>query len=102
MNLPANLFFINAAGESVPVSAADPLPTTAAAGPEGAITSNDITDATAIGKAVLTAADEAAARAAIGVPQAAAIANFDTEAPVDATMLNTILAALRASGVIAT
>lgn len=42
MNLPANLFFINAAGDSVPVSAANPLPTTAGAGPGGSVTSDDI------------------------------------------------------------
>lgn len=35
-------------------------------GGEGAVTSTDITDATAIGRSVLTAADAAAARASIG------------------------------------
>jgi hypothetical protein len=130
MTLPANLFFVGADGKAVAVSVDNPLPTTAGGGAGTMITSDQISDATTIGKAVLTAADEAAARQAIGagtsslalgttsatamagdkmptsterggVLQQAAIPDMPTEDVPDADDINTILAALRAAGILA-
>lgn len=63
------------------------------------VTSNDITDATTLGKSLLTAADASAARTAVGLPQQAAMADL-TGAPTQADF-NALLAALRAAGILA-
>ncbi|WP_442801395.1 head fiber protein [Serratia rubidaea] len=86
-------------------------------GEGGGVTVDQITDASAVGKSVLKAADAAAARTAIGagapytlptattaaiggVKQGAAVANAAGEAPT-ATEYNALLASLRAAGIIA-
>lgn len=76
----------------------------------GSVTSEDITDATEVGRAVLTAEDEAAAQAAIGADgglmtsTAASVDDADTFADLDAATAayNSLLAALRDRGVLAT
>lgn len=73
------------------------------------VTSSQISDSTAVGRSVLTAADAGAVRTAIGaqstISQQAAISNPTGGATTDAearTAINSILAALRTQGLIAT
>jgi hypothetical protein len=59
------LYIADADGKPVPVGPTNKIPLDGGGG-SSTVTSNDITDATAVGKQVLTAASTAAARTAIG------------------------------------
>lgn len=63
--MPALYYWDETAKEYVTVSVNNPLPVTGGGG-SSVVTSNDITDASAVGKAVLTAADAPTARTALG------------------------------------
>lgn len=62
-------------------------------------TSDDITDATALGKSILTAEDQDSVRSLLGIPMGQGVGNATDEATA-VTQLNALLTQLRNSGII--